>query len=71
MSIHAAALPPASRPSLRLIGGGSVGRSTPWWERRAQLRTLVGGQSVGTYTEGEDQFDVAWAHRSESDAGAA
>ena len=44
MSINASTLSPAARPSLRLIDGGSkAGGSTPWWERRAQLRALVGG----------------------------
>ena len=43
MTINAAALPTTSRPSLRLISGGAGGRSTPWWERRAQLRAIVGG----------------------------
>jgi hypothetical protein len=43
MSVNATALPTTARPSLRLIAGGAGSRSAPWWERRAQLRTLVGG----------------------------
>jgi len=44
MTINAAALPAAPRPSLRLVAGSSAAsRSTPWWERRAMLRVIVGG----------------------------
>ena len=45
MSINATALPTTAGPSLRLLAGGSGSRSTPWWERRSQLRALVGGCS--------------------------
>ena len=43
MTMNALAMPAtAPGPSLRLLTGGTR-REIPWWERRAYLRTIVGG----------------------------
>jgi hypothetical protein len=40
MTTNALAMTPSPRLSLRVIRGG---RGRAWWERRAMLRTAVGG----------------------------
>jgi hypothetical protein len=43
MTMNAAAMPAATTVTLRVIEGGRAPRETAWWERRAIVRTIVGG----------------------------
>ena len=43
MTTTALALPASTTVTLRVIEGGASGRPTAWWERRAAIRSLVGG----------------------------
>jgi hypothetical protein len=42
MTMNALATPATTTPRLRLIQGNGEGRST-WWDRRAFMRSIVGG----------------------------
>lgn len=42
MTMNALAMPATAGPNLRLLTGETP-RETSWWERRAHLRTIVGG----------------------------
>jgi hypothetical protein len=42
MTMNAMATP-ATTVTLRLIEGGARRASATWWERRAQMRSIVGG----------------------------
>ena len=44
MSMNALAAPARTTPTLRVLDGGRPARpATPWWERRAAMRRIVGG----------------------------
>ena len=43
MTMNAAAMPAATTVTLRVIQGGRAPRETAWWERRAMVRSIVGG----------------------------
>jgi hypothetical protein len=42
MTMHALAMP-APTQTLRVLPGGNERRVPAWWERRASMRTIVGG----------------------------
>jgi hypothetical protein len=43
MTMNALAMPAPTTPSLQLLEGGAARRPPTWYERRAMLRTIVGG----------------------------
>jgi hypothetical protein len=43
MTMNALAMPATTTPTLRLVTGGALSKGAAWWEKRAFLRSIVGG----------------------------
>ena len=43
MTTSALALPASITPNLRVLTGGVARRPISWWEKRAMMRSIVGG----------------------------